>query len=185
MRKTFLFMMLSANGYFEGVEHDISWHNTDIEFSNFADNQLDETDTLVFGHRTYELMANFWPTAAAQESEPGTAKRMNSLSKVVFSRDVVATNWENTKSYKGNVAKIITSLKQKTGKDIAVLASSNLCLTLIKEGLLDELRLMINPIILGKGTSLFEGLESSLNLKLKNSKTFRNGNILLIYDVIK
>ncbi|MGH7239844.1 MAG: dihydrofolate reductase family protein, partial [Candidatus Saccharimonadales bacterium] len=80
MRKIFLFMMTSVDGYFEGVDHDLSWHNVDEEFNAFANAQLDEADTLVFGRRTYELMASFWPTSKAMESASGTATRMNSLS---------------------------------------------------------------------------------------------------------
>ena len=185
MRKTFLFMMVSADGYFEGVNNDISWHNTDDEFNDFATEQLDEADTLVFGRKTYELMASYWPTTAGTNDDPETAARMNSYEKIVFSKTPLKTDWENVQAYKDDVVSVISTLKQQAGKNIAVLASSNLCLTLIREGLLEEVRLMVNPVVLGKGTSLFTGLACRLDLTLVSSRTFRNGNVLLTYNVIK
>jgi dihydrofolate reductase len=181
MRKVFLFMMTTLDGYFEGPDHDISWHNAGgEEFSNFANNQLDEADTLIFGRRTYELMADFWPSKEAIEMEPGTATRMNSLKKVVFSYEPINTDWQNVES-STDVVKKMQELKNAPGKDIAVLASSNLCLTLIKEGLLDEIRVMINPMVIGKGTPLFDGIDKKIEFTLKDSKTFKSGNVLLTY----
>jgi len=181
MRKVFLFMMTTIDGYFEGPDHDISWHNADSkEFAKFAEDQLDETDTLIFGRRTYELMAGFWPSEEAIKSEPGTAARMNSLKKVVFSRSPISTDWQNVES-STNVVEKMKELKSAPGKDIAVLASSNLCLTLIEEGLLDEIRIMINPIIIGEGTPIFDGTHKILQFSLKASRTFKSGNVLLTY----
>lgn len=159
MRKVLLFMMTTLDGYFEGPDHDISWHNADNEeFAKFAEDQLDETDTLIFGRRTYELMAEFWPSEEAIEMDPGTATKMNSLHKVVFSHNPMSTGWQNVESSK-DVVKKVQELKSTSGNDIAVLASSNLCLTLIEEGLLDEIRIMINPLVIGEGTPLFDGTD--------------------------
>ena len=175
-------MMITLDGYFEGPGHDISWHNAGgEEFSKFANDQLDETDTLVFGRRTYELMADFWPSDEAIKLEPGTANRMSSLKKVVFSHQPMQTNWNNVES-STNVVEKMRELKNAPGKDIAVLASSNLCLTLLEEGLLDEIRIMVNPIILGKGTPLFDGTDKLRQFTLKTSRTFESGNVLLTYS---
>lgn len=183
MRKIFLFMMLTTDGYFEGENYAIDWHNTDEEFDTFANHQLDEADTLIMGRKTYELMEDFWPTQIAKNIEPETALRMTNMKKLVFSHNSFETKWENVEVHGDNVAEVIRELKEKPGKDITVLASSNLCLTLIREGLLDEIRLMINPVAIGKGTSLFEGMEDRLPLNLKSTRTFDNGNILLTYSV--
>lgn len=173
--------MTTLDGYFEGPDHDITWHNADgEEFAQFVDAQLDETDTLIFGRRTYELMAEFWPSAEAIKTEPGTAARMNSFKKVVFSHHPITTDWQNVES-STNVVEKMRELKNAPGKDIAVLASSNLCLTLIEEGLLDEIRIMVNPIVLGKGTPLFDGTDKLLKFTLTNSRTFQSGNVLLTY----
>ncbi|MFI5270424.1 MAG: dihydrofolate reductase family protein [Candidatus Saccharimonadales bacterium] len=181
MRKVFFFMMTTLDGYFEGEDHDISWHNANNrEFAKFADDQLDETDTLIFGRRTYELMAEFWPSEEAIKIEPSTASRMNSLRKVVFSRNPISTDWHNVES-STNVVEKMQELKSAPGKDIAVLGSSNLSLTLIEEGLLDEIRIMINPLIIGKGTQLLDGSDKLRQFTLKDSRTFKSGNVLLTY----
>ena len=130
-------------------------------------------------------MAKFWPSSAAKIAEAETARRMNSLPKIVFSKYPADTNWKNVKSYKDGVSKVICSLELKPGKNIAVLGSSNLSLTLIKEGLLDEVRLMVNPLMLGSGTILFESLKSHCELKLTGSTIFGSGNVLLTYDVVQ
>lgn len=173
-------MMISLDGYFEGQDHDISWHNVDQEFNDFAVKQLDEVDTLIFGARTYELMASFWPTDAAVKADPNTALRMNALRKLVFSRTLKEVGWHNAKLYQDVVA-TVQAKKQQPGKNIAVLGSSNLCLTLLQEGLLDELRIMVNPVLLGTGTSLFAGLPTPPTLRLTHERTFTSGNVLLTY----
>ena len=174
-------MMITLDGYFEGHNHDISWHNADgEEFAEFVEKQLDEVDTLVFGRRTYELMAEFWPSEEAIKAEPGTAVRMSKLHKVVFSRSPLHTNWHNVESSTDVVEKM-RELKNAPGKDIAVLASSNLCLTLLQEGLLDEIRIMVNPLIIGGGTPLLDGTDALRRFTLKDSRTFKSGNVLLTY----
>ncbi len=176
-------MMTTLDGYFEGRAHDISWHNAGgEEFAKFADNQLDETDTLIFGRRTYELMAGFWPSEEAIKMEPGTATRMTSHKKIVFSRSPLKTDWHNTES-STNVVEKMHELKSAPGKDIAVLGSSNLCLTLIEEGMLDEIRIMINPLVIGSGTPLFDGTDKLRQFKLQSSRTFKSGNVLLTYSL--
>lgn len=168
-------MMVSLDGYFEGQGHDLSWHNVDEEFVSFADRQLDEADTLVFGRKTYEMMAAYWPNEPAGDS---TAARMNALQKVVFSHDPMDVEWGNTVSSSDLVAKI-TDLKSQSGKDIAVLGSSHLGKEMLEAGLLDEVRIMVNPVFIGNGSTLFDGL--SKKLKLTSTRTFENGNVLLTY----
>ena len=185
MRKIFLFMKISTDGYFEGPAHDLNWHNVDKEFADFAIEQLDTADTLVFGRRTYELMVGFWSSDQAKKADPGTAQRMNSMSKVVFSKSMRSADWGNTTLISRDVAGTLNTFKTKPGKNIAVLGSSNLCLTLLKDNLIDEIRLMVNPVVLGKGTTLFAGLKKPINLKLKDSRVFKSGNVLLTYGVLK
>lgn len=168
-------MMVSLDGYFEGENHDLSWHNVDQEFVEFADAQLDEADTLVFGRKTYEMMAAYWPNETEEDS---TAVRMNKTQKLVFSHGEFNPEWENTEASNDLVEKI-TELKAQTGKDIAVLGSSQLGKEMLDAGLLDEVRIMINPVFIGSGSPLFAGLHKSLNLV--STRTFHNGNVLLTY----
>ncbi len=130
MRKVFLFNMVTLDGFFEGPHQDISWHNVDEEFNEFAIAQLKEVSTLLFGRVTYEVMANYWPTEIAKENDPAVAELMNSLPKIVFSKTLDKAEWDNTRLVKENIPEEVSKLKQESGKDIAIFGSSNLAVTL-------------------------------------------------------
>ena len=181
MRRIFLFMMVSLDGYYEGPNGDISWHNVDAEFNEFAIQQLNEIDTLLFGRKTYEVMASYWPTETAIRNDPVVAGLMNSLPKIVISHTFEKVEWENTQLIKENIAEEIVKLKSQPGKDMAVFGSSDLTVSLAQMGLMDEYRLMVNPVVLGEGKTLLKGTQSKLDLRLIDSKTFKSGNILLYY----
>ncbi|HWT40697.1 MAG TPA: dihydrofolate reductase family protein [Dongiaceae bacterium] len=174
----FLFMMVSLDGYYEGVGHDLSWHNVDEEFVKFAIAQLDEVDTLVFGRKTYDMMAEFWPSRYAMDTDPETAVRMNRLRKVAFSHSEFDPHWENTEVSTELAAKI-KELKANEGKGIAVLGSSHLGKQLLEANLLDEVRIMVNPCFIGEGSTLFNGLEKKM--RLESTRTLESGNVLLCY----
>ncbi|MDE2025894.1 MAG: dihydrofolate reductase [Patescibacteria group bacterium] len=186
MRKLLLFMMVSLDGYIEGPGHDLSWHNVDQEFNNFAIKQLNESGTIVFGRKTYQLMESFWPSKEGLEGDPKVAKYMNEADKVVFSKsldNVIETKyWKNIRLVKENVSAEIKQLKNREGKPLIVLGSNNLCVTLLENGLLDEIRLMINPVVIGKGTPLFTGIKEIYKFTLINTQEFTNGNMLLTYN---
>ncbi len=185
MRKIFLFMMVSLDGFFEGPNQDISWHNVDEEFNEFAINQLKEVDTLLFGRVTYQGMASYWTTEFAINNDPIVAGLMNSLPKIVFSKTLTAVEWNNSRLIKENIAEEISALKQQPGRDIAIFGSSDLTVALTQMGLVDEYRIMINPVVLGNGKSLFEGLQNKLDLKLLKTKLFKSGNVLHYYERAK
>lgn len=185
MRKVFVFMMVTLDGFFEGPDHEIDWHNVDEEFNEFAIEQLDELDTLLFGRVTYEVMASFWPTPFAIENDPIVAGKMNSIPKIVFSKTLDKAEWNNTRLVKEHVAEEISQLKQQPGRDLAIFGSSNLTASLLQMGLVDELRIMVNPVVLGNGNSLFKGIHDKANLKLLKTRTFRSGNVLLYYQPVK
>lgn len=186
MRKIFLFMMVSLDGYFEGVNNDLSWHRVDEEFNDFAIKQLDEAETILFGRRTYQLMESFWPSKQGLEEDPQVATKMNNTPKIVFSKSLQTVHetehWKNVTLLHEVDRQYVQELKAQKGKDIIILASSNLCITLLQMGLLDEMRIMINPVVIGKGTPLFNGIKEKLNLKLIKTRNFENGNILLNYS---
>jgi dihydrofolate reductase len=106
---------------------------------------------------------------------------MNGLAKVVFSRTMDKAEWNNTRLVKENVEEEIKKIRALPGKDIALLGSGNIMAQLAQRGLIDEYRIMVNPIVLGKGTPLFKGMTSRLDLKLMDTRAFRNGNVLLRY----
>ncbi len=181
MRKLFLFNLISLDGFFEGPNKELDWHNVDAEFNEFAIQQLDSIDLLLFGRITYELMAKFWPSEEAVKGDPEVANRMNSMQKVVFSKTMLKAHWNNTTLIKDNVSQEVAKLKNQPGKDIAIFGSFGLALTLIPDKLIDEFRIMINPVVLGKGKQMFDSITDRLHLKLTDTKVFKSGNVLLYY----
>ena len=181
MRKVFLFNMTTLDGYFEGPNQDISWHNVDEEFNEFAIEHLDEIGTLLFGRVTYQGMASYWPTEFAISNDPEVAGRMNSLPKIVFSRTLDKAEWNNSKLVKENAVEEVSKLKQEPGKDIAIFGSSELAVTVAESGLIDEYRIIVNPVFLGGGTTMLNGIKEKLKLKLLHARVFKSGNVLLYY----
>jgi len=182
MRKILVFNMVSLDGYFEGPSREIDWHNVDAGFNEYAVEMLDSVDTLVFGRVTYELMASYWPTPEAMKSDPLVAVRMNNLPKVVFSRTLDKAEWHNTGLVKDNIEEEIMTMKQQPSKDLVILGSGSIVSQLAQRGLIDEYRIMVNPVILGNGNPLFKGIKDRLTLNLLETRTFRSGNVLLCYE---
>jgi dihydrofolate reductase len=181
MRELVMFNLVSLDGYFEGPNQDISWHNVDAEFNEHAVAMLDSSDLLLFGRITYELMSSVWPTDAAKRDDPQVAGRMNAIPKVVFSRTLTEAVWNNTRLVAGNIEDEVRTLKEQPGKGIALLGSGTIVPQLARSGLIDEYRIMVNPIVLGSGRSLFGDLKGRMALQLAGTRTFRNGNVMLTY----
>ncbi|MRR31558.1 dihydrofolate reductase, partial [bacterium] len=121
----------------------------------------------------------------ARKEDPIVAAAMNDTRKLVASKSLHSVLWENTELIKGDLATEVMRLKQQPGKDIAVFGSSSMAVTLIDNDLIDEFHIVVNPIVLGGGKTLFKGLNHRLFLKLIETRTFKNGNVLLIYNPIR
>jgi dihydrofolate reductase len=172
------FIMVSLDGYFEGEKPwDLDWHRTDEEFNDFAAEQLDEFDTLVFGRATYEGMAQYWPSEEAVKSDPEVATRMNEANKIVVSRTLTSPvpAWNNTRLVKD-------ARELRADEKMLVLGSAVLTTSLLEDGLLDELRIMVNPVLLGSGRALATSAKGQISLRLLARREFRNGNVLLTYE---
>jgi dihydrofolate reductase len=179
MRKLFTFLVATVDGYYEGPSQEFDWPVVDDEFEEFSRVQLDEVDTLAFGRVTYEGMAAYWPTPAAQEDDPRVTARMNEIDKVVVSRTLQTAEWANTRLIRDPGE--LRALKEAPGKDIAIFGSSNLTVSLLGLGLLDELRIMVMPVVLGAGRSLFHTADRRFGLTFRDVRRFESGNILLTY----
>jgi dihydrofolate reductase len=182
MRRIFAFLVSSVDGYYEGPNQEFDWPVVDDEFNQFAIEQLSEVDTLIFGRVTYEGMASYWPTPTAEQNDPEVTGAMNSLNKIVVSRTLGEPTWANTRLVKDDVVGELTRLKQQPGKDMVVMGSSNLTVNLLRAGLVDELRIMVMPVVLGDGHSLFRTAEDRIGLKLVSVKPFESGNVWLTYQ---
>jgi len=182
MRRIFAFLVSSVDGYYEGPNQEFDWPVVDDEFNQFAIEQLSEVDTLIFGRVTYEGMASYWPTPTAEQNDPEVTGAMNSLNKIVVSRTLGEPTWANTRLVKDDVVGELTRLKQQPGKDMVVMGSSNLTVNLLRAGLVDELRIMVMPVVLGDGHSLFRTAEDRIGLKLVSVRPFESGNVWLTYQ---
>jgi dihydrofolate reductase len=185
MRKLIVFNLVTLDGYISGLGGDISWHNVDEEFQELAEGASNSGNTLLFGRVTYELMASYWPTSEAIKNDPIVAQGMNKAEKIVFSRTLTKADWNNTRLVKDNMLMEIRKLKQESGKDLTVLGSGSIVSQLAQERLIDEYQILLNPIVIGKGKTMFEGVKDRFSLKLTKTRVFGNGNILLNYDLIK
>ena len=181
MRKLLSFMVVTLDGYYEGPEGEFDWPNVDDEFNEFAISQINDIDTLLFGRATYEGMADYWPTPAAGDDDPEIAHLMNTIPKIVFSGSLDRADWQNTRLVKDGVAETIAELKQQPGKDLAFFGSPTLTASLIEQGLVDELRVMVHPILLGAGKPLFSGLSRRVPVELLRTTVFHSGNVMLVY----
>lgn len=185
MRKVTVFNFITLNGYFQGLNADISWHRHEQEEGQFSDEKSQLGNTLLFGRVTYQMMASFWPTPAAKQMSPVTADGMNKSEKIVFSRTLQKADWNNTRLVKDDLITAVRRLKEEPGKDMTVLGSGSIITQLADAGLIDEYGFMIDPIALGQGVPVFNGIKHQLDLKLTSSKVFKSGALFITYEPIK
>jgi dihydrofolate reductase len=178
MRKVVASQFLSLDGVMEAPE---KWHLPyfNDEMGAVIGKAIAETDALLIGRRTYEEWAAFWPSQSSDE-EP-IAAAMNGLPKYVASKTLSEVTWQNSTLLGDDVVAEIKKLKQQPGKDIAINGSATLVRSLLGEGVIDELRLMIHPLVVGSGRRLFENGTGQTPLELVESKTFSTGVLNLTY----
>jgi dihydrofolate reductase len=186
MSKLIVFNSVTLDGYFADVNGDMSWaHKQDVEWTSFTAENAKGDAQMLFGRVTYEMMAGFWPTKAAMENLPVVAAGMNNAPKVVFSRTLGTASWNNTRLVKGDLAAEVRKMKQAPGPDIMIFGSGTIVSQLTQEGLIDEYQLVVNPIVIGKGKSMFAGVRENVVLKQTKARTFGNGNVLLCYEPLR
>ncbi|SEI13657.1 Dihydrofolate reductase [Rhizobium tibeticum] len=184
MRKLVVWNLMTLDGYFEGTKPwDIEFHNLawGPELERYAEQFGEEGDLLVFGRKTYEGMAAYWPTA---ESEETIKAYMNDIAKIAVSKTMTAANWNNTRVVSDPVAEL-KKLKAETGKTIFIFGSAELADSLLKAGLVDEIRICLVPVILGGGNPHFKPASQQLPLKLLDSTTTEGGAVILRYEPVK
>ena len=180
MRKIIAGLFMSLDGVVESPEQ---WH-----FPYFNDEmgaavgaQMAESDAMLLGRRTYQEFAAYW---ADKGSDEPFADQMNKTPKYVASTTLDKVEWENSTLIEGNVVEELTKLKQQPGKNISITGSATLVRSLLQDGVLDELRLLVHPIVVGHGKRLFEEGTGQVPLKLVDSKTFTTGVLSLTYQPV-
>ncbi|GAA2835217.1 dihydrofolate reductase family protein [Kitasatospora sp. CM 4170] len=183
MRKVVLFMSVSLDGYFEGPERDIGWHRVDEELHLHLNRVIAPLGGLISGRVTHERMAGFWPTAdQAPDASPAVvefARIWRELPKTVFSRTLTHADWNTTVLHEVTPA-AVAALTAGKGGDLA-LGGANLAETFLRLGLIDEYRLYVHPVRLGRGRRLFPATTESTDLTLLETRPFPNGVVLLHY----
>ena len=173
---------VSLDGFFEGPNKEINWHVVDEEFIKYAEDMLNSVETILFGRLTYELMVNYWTQDFVIKNDPIVADKMNNLPKIVFSRTLSTVEWNNSRLVKEISAEEISRAKQQSAGDMVILGSGILVSTLAKLGLIDEYRIIVTPVILGKGNPLFRDVDEKLTLKLLKARALKSGNVILHYQ---
>ena len=185
MRKLAVFNNITLDGYFSAANGDIGWAHgggPDPEFDAFVAENAGGGGQLLLGRKTYDLMAGYWPTDMAKRNAPAVAEHMNRLPKVVFSRTLDRAAWSNTEVVKGDIAAAVSRMKEQPGPDMAILGSGSIVTQLAQAGLIDEFQMVVNPVVLGGGRTMFDGLGSPLVLRLAGSRTFTHGKVFLRYE---
>ena len=180
-----VFNQVTLDGYFTDPKGDMSWAHkdpSDAEWNAFVGGNASGGGALLFGRVTYEMMVSFWPTPAATEMMPEVAEAMNRMPKYVASRTLMKVSWENTTLLKDDLVAEVRKLKQLPGPGITILGSGSIVAPLAQAGLIDEYQVVVNPLVLGDGRTLFEGVTRRLSLRLTGSRTFGNGSVLVTYE---
>ena len=185
MRKVILLEHITLDGFAAGPQGEMNWIHVDDEMFELVGELTDTADTALYGRVTYQMMERYWPTAGDQ---PGASKHdiqhsnwVNKATKIVFSRTIKETSWNNTRIISERIGEEINRLKTQPGKNMLMIGSPGTAQTFMQLNLIDEYWLYINPVILGKGIRLFNNIQDQKNLKLLESKTFNAGVIGLHY----
>lgn len=179
------FEQVSLDGFFTDAGGDMSWaHKQDPEWNEFAASNAKGGGALLFGRVTYQMMERYWPSPAAREANAAVAEGMNKMPKVVFSRTLDKAAWSNTTLVKSDPAAAVRKMKSKPGPDMVILGSGTIVSQLAQAGLIDAYQIVVCPILLGKGRTLFATVDRKIGLRRTQARTFGNGNVVLSYEPV-
>jgi dihydrofolate reductase len=195
MGRIVAFNHVSADGYFAAPDGDLSWVVPEDAVASSAMEGMPESDTILFGRRTYEIFESYWPHAlddsdtAEDPHSPGRrsaevremAVWINEARKVVFSRTRSSYSWQNTVAFGELDPREVEGLKRASSKDMMLFGSGSIASQLTRHGLIDEYQFAVSPILLGDGQTMLNGLPVSARLKLTEAKAFDSGVVLQRY----
>ena len=188
MRKLTVTMWQSLDGFISGPNGEMDWITSryDAEMGEYEGGVIDTVDTLLLGRITYASFAGAWPSVpdnpAVSEEERAYARRLNAMTKVVFSHTLAKAEWQNSRLVRGDIEGSVRALKQESGADILIYGSASIVRQLTDMRLIDEYQLLIYPLALGNGLPLFAGLERRAELKLVCSRIHHSGVAELTYQ---
>ena len=182
MRKIVLMMSVSLDGFIEGPNRELDWHMVDDELHGHFNDELARMGAFLNGRVTYELMAGFWPTADRDPSSGPMvefARIWRDMPKIVFSRTLERADWHTT-IVREVVPAEIRELASQPGGDLA-LGGADLAAEFMRHDLIDEYRIYVHPVVVGRGKLLFQPSDHRVELQLVETRTFGNGVVLLRY----
>jgi dihydrofolate reductase len=205
MRRIVLQQMMSLDGFMSGPNGEFDWPLADEEFEWHVNGLLASADTLLLGRNTYQMFSSYWPTAlsdasgtmkrsngvefavptSANYAHEEVARKMNGYRKIVFSRTLDKVEWKNSILVNEVVPEEIRKWKEQPGKNMALTGSAELSQAFMRADLIDDLRLWVNPVILGKGKPLFGAQAERRKLRLSGTRTFGSGLIELYYQSVQ
>ena len=187
MRKIISFMHISLDGFVAGPNGEMDWIKVDEELFDYVGKRISEGDTALYGRVTYQMMENYWPTAAnkptATKHDIEHSKWYSKVQKIVLSKTLKHEGLTNTKIISHNLTDSINEIKQQAGKEILLFGSPSATHSLIQLNLIDGYWLFVNPIILGQGIPLFADIKNKIKLKLLTTHEFYCGVTELNYTV--
>lgn len=185
MGKVILLEHVSLDGFSAGPNNEIDWIIYDEELESLVTSLRKNVDATIYGRVTYSMMESYWPSVLNNPDSPVNqyefASWLDKKLKVVVSRTLPSVKWNNTKLIKDNLAEEINQLKRGLEGNMLLIGSPTLVQSFIRENLIDEYRINVNPIILGGGLSLFNSIGKTVNLKLLSKRTFNSGVVSLHY----
>lgn len=189
MRKLKLQVQITVDGYVARPDGGLDWMTFTPDETMFsAINALtDSSDTILLGRKMTQGFVNYWEDVVDNQPESPEhyfAVKMVETPKVIFTKTLTAPVGRNTSLAKGDLVSEVTALKNKPGKDIIVYGGAGFVSSLLQEGLIDELNLFVNPVLIGKGMRIFDTLDSTRKLRLEKATPFGNGETLLTYALL-
>lgn len=193
MRKIILSMMVSLDMQIARADGNLDWFRSDTEFEAEMLYLLRAVDGMIFGRVSYELLAQYWPTAgsgdapapggfSSKEIEKEFARLMNGVPKIVYSRSLKSADWGPVTLINEVSAVEVERVRRQPGRDLVLFAGANLASEFVRQDLIDEYRLMVHPLAIGNGIPLFQGLAAERSLELQRSKALPSGVVLLQYS---
>ncbi len=179
-------MQTTVDGFVAGTNGKLDWmiSNSDDKILEHINSLTDSFDTILMGRKMTDGFVKYWTGVAENPASPefALAKKMVDYPKIVFSKTLDESPWANTVLAKGDLNSEVSRLKNQTGKDMIVYGGVGFVSSLIKENLIDEYNFFVNPVAIGKGMTIFNGLVEKFDLRLVKSQTFDGGIVVLCYE---
>jgi dihydrofolate reductase len=195
MRRIVMFNRVSADGYFAASDGNLDWVVPEEQLDKAGADSLSDSDTILFGRRTYEMFESFWPHAlddTATAADPHSAGRrspeiramaiwINNATKLVVSKSRKEVTWKNSRLLRDVDPREIDDIKRQPGKTIMIFGSGSIVSQLTQHDLIDEYHFIVGPILLGGGQSLLTGVSKRSSLNLLEAKQYPSGNVARRY----